>query len=151
MPPPGDVEAKSQYLRHDMKRTARFMGLEYTHPKSFVGSTHNAARLAHSFQLKDPAKGQQMIECLFKGFMVEGHDIRDKDTLVKTAEEGGFSREEIGEALNDNDAKTRLQMAVTEAKNKGVYGVPFIFVDDEAFFGVDHLPQIEKWLGEGGF
>jgi len=151
MPPPGDVEAKSQYLRHDMQRTARFMGLEYTHPKSFVGSTHNAARLAHSLQLKDPIKGQRMIDCLFKGFMVEGHDIRDKDTLVKTAETGGFSSEEIGEALVDNDAKKQLQMAVAEAKDKGVYGVPFIFVDDEAFFGVDHLPQIEKWLDEGGF
>jgi len=26
-----------------------------------------------------------------------------------------------------------------------------VFVDGEAFWGADRLPQLERWLAEGGF
>ena len=35
--------------------------------------------------------------------------------------------------------------------SRGVFGSPFIIVDGEAFWGADRLPQVERWLAEGGF
>jgi 2-hydroxychromene-2-carboxylate isomerase len=32
-----------------------------------------------------------------------------------------------------------------------VFGSPFMFVDDEPFWGADRLPQIEAWLARGGW
>jgi len=34
---------------------------------------------------------------------------------------------------------------------RGVFGAPFMFVDGEAFWGHDRLPQIDRWLATGGF
>lgn len=37
------------------------------------------------------------------------------------------------------------------AAARGVFGSPCFIVDGEPFFGVDRLPQLEKWLRTGGF
>jgi 2-hydroxychromene-2-carboxylate isomerase len=35
---------------------------------------------------------------------------------------------------------------VERALRTGVCGAPFFVVDDEPFWGVDRLPQLERWL-----
>jgi 2-hydroxychromene-2-carboxylate isomerase len=47
--------------------------------------------------------------------------------------------------------KDRLRAEVDAAVARKVFGSPYIFVDGEAFWGVDRLPQIEKWLKTGGW
>ncbi len=31
------------------------------------------------------------------------------------------------------------------------FSSPYIVIDDEAFWGVDRLEQVEKWLASGGW
>ena len=53
-------------------------------------------------------------------------------------------------ALQQPEVKALLQSASEEAIERGVFGSPYVIIDDEPFFGVDRLPQIEKWLETGG-
>jgi 2-hydroxychromene-2-carboxylate isomerase len=47
--------------------------------------------------------------------------------------------------------KDQLKAQVEGAIVRGVFGAPFMFVDGEAFWGHDRLPQIDRWLATGGF
>ncbi|HJV92926.1 MAG TPA: DsbA family protein, partial [Azonexus sp.] len=49
------------------------------------------------------------------------------------------------------ELKARLKEEVDQAMQVGVFGSPYVIIDGEAFFGADRLPQIEKWLANGGF
>jgi 2-hydroxychromene-2-carboxylate isomerase len=39
-----------------------------------------------------------------------------------------------------------LQACVASAVTKGVWGVPYVLIGDEAFFGADRLPHIARHL-----
>ena len=64
---------------------------------------------------------------------------------------GYDERLQVSGVLAGSEFKTRLAAEVDLAMARGVFGSPFIFVDGEAFWGVDRLPQVERWLAEGGF
>ncbi|HEX7157053.1 MAG TPA: DsbA family protein [Burkholderiaceae bacterium] len=53
--------------------------------------------------------------------------------------------------MQQQEIKDRLRAAVDESIARGVFGAPFIFVDNEPFWGNDRLPQVERWLAKGPF
>jgi len=55
------------------------------------------------------------------------------------------------EAAAQPALKEQLKLAVDESIARGVFGAPYIVVDDEPFWGCDRLPQIERWLATGPF
>ena len=58
---------------------------------------------------------------------------------------------ELSAVLAGTEIKARLAAEVELGLSRGVFGSPFVFVDGEAFWGADRLPQLERWLAEGGF
>jgi len=63
----------------------------------------------------------------------------------------GADRAALSEALGGDEVKARLRAVCDEALALGVFGSPYVIVDGEPFWGVDRLPQIERWLESGGF
>ncbi len=53
--------------------------------------------------------------------------------------------------MNDPAIKERLRAETEAALAAGVFGVPWIVVDGEPFWGADRLPQVERWLASQGF
>jgi 2-hydroxychromene-2-carboxylate isomerase len=47
--------------------------------------------------------------------------------------------------------KERFKAEVDLALSRGVFGSPFFIVEGEPFWGVDRLPQLERWLADGPF
>ena len=54
-------------------------------------------------------------------------------------------------ATNDPSIKERLKNETQAAIERGVFGSPYVIVDDEPFWGMDRFDQIERWLARGGF
>ena len=71
--------------------------------------------------------------------------------VVELAAGNGADREALSAALAGAVLKARLKAECDAAFGKGVFGSPYMIVDGEPFFGVDRLPQIERWLSSGGF
>ena len=44
-----------------------------------------------------------------------------------------------------------LKDGTDDAIARNIFGAPFIVVDGEAFWGVDRLDMVEKWLETGGW
>ena len=73
------------------------------------------------------------------------------DTVFDIAAQLGVDRVALEAAVNDQALKERLKGEVDHAIKIGVFGAPYVLIDDQPFFGADRLPQIEKWLETGGF
>jgi len=142
--PPGHSNAKWSYLLHDMKRTAAYMSLPFTTPKLPI-SAHLSIRLFYAVTAQQPNLSRPLVDLIFKAFMIDGRNIADPEILASLVAPMGLCREDALEAMNGTAGRTLLGAAVDEAIAHGVIGSPFIIIDGERFFGIDHLPQM-KWF-----
>jgi len=143
--------AKAAYSRLDFERSARFMGIPYRHPTHFPLATQNAARAYYWLDGEDCALARQFAHAIFRALYVDDRDISAPETVLEIAADLGVDRSILETALQSPAIKARLKDEVDQAMQAGVFGSPHVVIDDEAFFGADRLPQIEKWLESGGF
>ena len=82
---------------------------------------------------------------------MDGRDISETPVVLDIAAALGVDRDAYATAIGTQEIKDRLKQETDAAIALGVFGVPYITVDGEPFWGADRLPQIEKWLETGGF
>jgi 2-hydroxychromene-2-carboxylate isomerase len=146
MPTPLEHPAKSRYLRHDMERSAAHYGLPFRLPPGFPFSTHAAARLYYAIEAQQPDCGGAVATALFEASFAQARDISDAAVLAELAALLGYSAEQAQRAIEGEAGKAALREANAAAAARGVWGSPYWFWGDEAFFGADRLPQFERLL-----
>lgn len=142
---------KSNYYLHDFSRSARYIGIPYTHPANFPIATQHAARTFYWLHGQDCSSARAFAHAAYRALFSEGRDISDLAVVLDLARATGADPDALGEALAAPLLKERLKAECAEAITRGVCGSPFIIVDGEPFFGADRLPQIAHWLETGGF
>ena len=142
---------KGSYAACDMPRTARFLDVPFTLPAKFPVATQAAARAFYWLHDTDAAQAQRFARAVYHAYFRDGADISDPSTVVAVAKSLGVDGDALAAALNTDAVKSRLVAAVDAGMAVGVFGSPFVIVDGEPFWGVDHLAQIERWLETGGF
>lgn len=145
------IPIKGDYSRHDFARSARFHGVPFRPPERFPISTHNAARVFIWLDELDTALAKCFAHAAYRAYFVDNIDISDAAHIGAIADKLGVERGALEQALADPALKARLRADNDAALARGVFGSPFFFVDGEPFWGVDRLPQLEKWLESGGF
>jgi len=151
IPAPMGPPAKRAYFLKDMRRSAAFHGLPYSHPVKLPLSSHLAARLFHDYRGRHPREAVDgLARRLFAAFFTEQKDISDEATLLALAKETGICEAEALEAMHGQNGRALLEAAVREATDAGAVGSPYFLVDGEGFFGADRLPQLRWFLAGGG-
>ncbi|MSP83364.1 MAG: 2-hydroxychromene-2-carboxylate isomerase [Alphaproteobacteria bacterium] len=146
-----DQPLRGPYARRDLARTARELGVPFRLPDIFPINAMAASRAYYWFDSQDPAKARAFAQGVFAAIFVEGRDLGPPANVIALARDAGLAGPEIADALNDTAVKDRLRAEVDAAMARGVFGSPVIMVDDEPFWGFDHLPQVERWLTRGGW
>nr|WP_251134291.1 2-hydroxychromene-2-carboxylate isomerase [Falsiruegeria litorea] len=85
-------------------------------------------------------------DAIFEAMWVHGQKLDDPSVIQDVLNEAGLPTQEILEATQDPDVKNTLVTATTSAVDRGVFGSPFMFVDDEPFFGKNALQDIEIYM-----
>ena len=142
---------KGEYSRRDLQRTTRRLGLEFGIPEGFPHGTLPAARGFYWLGDSDPGKQKPFARAFYQSYFGEGRNVSDMDPTADIAAALGVDRDAFIAAIQDPAIKDRLKAETGAALERGVFGSPFIFVDDEPFWGVDHFDQIERWLETGGW
>jgi 2-hydroxychromene-2-carboxylate isomerase len=145
---------QAEYSIRDFARSARFLGIPYTHPANFPVSTVAAARAYYWLHGQDEDNGRlarRFAHEVFRAYFVAGKDISDVQVVLELAAKVGAGETVLEAGMSDPAIKERLRAETEAALAAGVFGVPWIVVDNEAFWGADRLPQIEHWLERGGF
>jgi 2-hydroxychromene-2-carboxylate isomerase len=146
------IPLKGDYSRRDMERSAKFHGIaDFRMPSKFPIPTQAAARIVLWTQQRDASVAVRIVHALYHAFFADDKDISDPDIAVAVAATCGIDAAAARAAIDDPAIKDALKRANDDAIARGVFGSPFIVVDGEPFWGVDHLVQVERWLETGGW
>ena len=142
---------KGPYLRQDVPRFARLLGVPFREPPVMPANSLAASRAFVWLELDDPALAKRLAQAVFRAHWGEGRDIGTPGQVAEIAAPLGVERGAMLEAVADPLIKDRLKQATAVAIERGVFGSPFIFVDGEPFWGADRLDQVDAWLARGGW
>lgn len=151
LPPNVEIPLKGDYARHDFDRTARWFGVPFRTPSPFPVATVAACRAFYWMDAQDPKRARELAMALYKSYFVEGINISDAENVVKVGASVGIDADALRAGMGEPAIKERLKAVTDEAVRRNIFGSPFFVVDGEPFWGTDRLPQVEKWLANGGF
>ncbi|MGE5649520.1 MAG: 2-hydroxychromene-2-carboxylate isomerase [Bacillota bacterium] len=144
------VPLKGDYAFRDFERTARFHDIPYARPELFPLPTQLAARaMLWIEQSQGEAKAVEFAKAVYRAYFADGKKIIDPDVIVPLASAIGIEAGALIDGANGADIKERLRVDIEAAVARGVFGSPFVIVDDEPFWGFDRFDQLEAYLKNG--
>ena len=132
-----------RYSYMDCRRQARKRGLVIRGPQKIWDSTLAAAGMLHAQRAGD-AVFRRYHDAVFERFWKRELDIEDATVIAAVLAESGAD----GAAFVEQVQAGRDEVAAISraAEANGVFGVPSFVVDDELFWGREHLPDIRAML-----
>lgn len=142
---------KGEYSRRDLERVCRHMEVPWVLPDPFPVVALAPSRAFYWLDGRDPELARRYAKAVFNAYFGEGRNISLPETAAGLAEPLGVDAGELLAAIQDPAIKERLKEETGAAVERGVFGSPFIFVDDEPFWGSDRLWMVKKWMESGGW
>jgi 2-hydroxychromene-2-carboxylate isomerase len=85
---------------------------------------------------------------IYPAFWVAGRDLGDPAVVADVLAAAGLDAAELARRAASDAVKAELRATTDEAVARGAFGAPTIFLGDAMFFGVDHLPFLDRALQE---
>jgi len=146
-----EVPLKGDYTRLDMARAARGLRIPFVVPPGFPFASVAAARASYWAKDHVPDRAKPLMQALIRKAWAEGGDISTAEAVLEAAASVGIDRATLAAALNEPAVKDRLRQEVEQAMALGVFGSPYVLVDNEPFWGHDRLDAVDRWLATGGW
>lgn len=143
---PATVPSKGRYMFQDLDRYARRYGVPLKFNPHFPINTLMLMRAVTGMQLRHPERFAAFIDCLFKALWVEGRSLDEPATVAAVLTENGFDPNEVLALTADEQVKAALKDNTEKAVQRGVFGAPSMFVDNQLFFGQDRLDFVLEAL-----
>jgi 2-hydroxychromene-2-carboxylate isomerase len=141
---------KGKYAYHDFERTARFHNIPYKRPDTFPLPTQFAARaMLWIRQAYSEQKAVEFAKAVYRAYFFEGLNISVTESVASVAASQGLDAALLTETANSVPVKERMTNEMEAAMARGVFGSPFVIIDDEPFWGFDRFGQIEAFLKDG--
>ena len=140
-----DCKNKNDYQMHEIDRFVKQHNLKkYKFNSHFPPVTIQVQRGAIAAQELNVF--EKYIECMLCAMWEDDKNISDIDVLQSVLKENGFDVGAILEIITSQSCKDKLISNTDSAVAKGAFGVPTFFLDDQIFFGKDHLYQLELYI-----
>lgn len=149
MVPLAEQGFRGDYVRRDIARLARRLGLECASATAPPGTSLALARVFHAIDLEDPALAATFAETALTATFARGERLDSVEGAQALAARLGPSAAAAAANALGPEARAALRTATQDAVAQGVFGAPFFIVDGEPFWGQDRLPLMEAWLREG--
>ena len=88
----------------------------------------------------------EYLEIILEAMWEKNLNLADIDTFQSTLSENNIDVGSIMEIITSQDCKDKLIANTTDAVNRGAFGVPTFFFENQIFFGKDHLHQLEEYI-----
>ena len=88
----------------------------------------------------------QYLDVVITAMWEDNKNLNDLDILKATLNENNMDVEAIFNIVNSQECKDRLIANTSAAVERGAFGVPTFFLDNQIFFGKDHLYQLEEYI-----
>jgi 2-hydroxychromene-2-carboxylate isomerase len=87
---------------------------------------------------------EKYVDDIYRFMWSDHRKLDDQDELVKALVEAGLPATELGTLMQDSEVKQTLVDNTTRAVERGAFGSPTFFVNDEIYFGKDRLRDVEE-------
>jgi 2-hydroxychromene-2-carboxylate isomerase len=138
------VAAKRAYGALTLRRTAAFLGVPIGQNPHFPINTLALMRIAVAAQ--HAGVFEPFHAAVYPAFWVEGLDLGDPAVIADVLGAAGLDAPRLAEQADTRAVKEELRATTEEAVARGAFGAPALFFDGELYFGVDHLPFLERAL-----
>ncbi len=138
---PSRIDYRAQELPRQAKKLGMAFNLKPAHWPT------NGAPAAYAFIAAQNAGGGDLgtlAHAIFRAVWAEEKDIAQDDVIRACLEESGFDP-----ALADSGLLVGAETYAAnleEAVERGVFGAPFYFVDDQRFWGQDRIEDLDLYL-----
>ncbi len=149
--PLAEIPLKREYFVRDIQRFARLLDVPLKLPPVMPMNSLAASRAYWWLHEKNACTAKKFARRLFRAHWGEGRDMSKPEQVAEVAAELGIDRGELIAAVQDPRIKQKLREETEKSIERGVFGSPFVIVDDEPFWGADRLDQVERWLATGGW
>lgn len=142
---------KGPYSKHDIERSTAFHEIPFRWPPKFPVYTVNACRAAVWALRAAPDQAVDLIQAIYRKAFDAGEDIGHVGPILDAAESAGLDRDAVEACIKSQDMKTYLRDWNQAAIDRGVFGSPFFFIDEEPFWGADRMEMMDAWMTRGGW
>ena len=138
---------KGEYALRDFERTARFHGIPYNRPPRFPLATQVAARaMLWTAEQAGEARAIELAQAIFRAMFVDGAAIDDEHEISRVGAAIGLDAQALAAGQDSAPVRERLRAETADALARGVFGAPFMIVDDQPFWGFDRFAQLDACL-----
>ena len=124
----------------------------------FSGGKRNRVHLAKTLRSgsnvllldQDTGKAVAFAKAIYHAYWGAGRDMSPVDAVLAVASDLGVDPSAARVATQDAAVKEQLKRETQLAIDRGAFGSPFIFVDDQGCWGHDRMHHIEHHLPHGG-
>ena len=135
--PPATVQKQDQYMFNDIQRWAEKLDLKFKMNPFFPILTVPHMRGAILAQKNDIL--EKYMQCMFDSIWVKALNLNDQEILTKVASESGMDPNDFAEGISSDETKDSLRSNTQFAIDKGAFGVPTYFLENEMFWGIDSI------------
>ena len=140
-----DIKNKNNYQFIEIERFIKQHKLvKYKFNSHFPQNTVQVQRGALAAQ--ELGIFDRYIEVILRAMWEEDKNLSDLDVLQDTLINNKLDAEAIIKIVTSQECKDKLIKNTREAVDRGAFGVPTFFIDDQIFFGKDHLHQLEEYI-----
>lgn len=115
----------------------------FTMNPHFPINTIALMRGACAMLAESPQAFMNYVDVIFKAMWEDGKNLGDPVALANVLSATDFDPQIFSEMISNVDIKEQLKVNTAAAVERGVFGIPTIFVGDEMFFGKERLRQVE--------
>jgi len=90
----------------------------------------------------------EYIDAVFMHMWEDPKKMDDKEILISAFNESGFDSGRLMDQIQDPNIKSKLISNTEEAVQRGVFGIPTFFIEEDMYFGKDTLWQIEEEISK---
>ena len=136
-------DAKRAHTELDLRRWSEHFAVPLVRRADHPRRTVLAMR---AICASEPALRVRAIHALFAAYHARGEDISDAAIVRAALDHAGLDGEALVLRADDQTVKDDLRARTALAVDRGVFGVPAMFVDGELYWGQDRLDWVEEAL-----
>jgi len=135
--PPATVQKKGEYMFKDIQRWSNKLDISFKMNPYFPILTVPHMRGAILAQKKDIL--EDYMQSMFDSMWLKGLNLNDQEILTQVASESGIDPNDFAEGISSDEIKDELRVNTQFAIDKGAFGVPTYFLENEMFWGIDSI------------
>lgn len=143
---PAEVPVKGRHMIVDIERWARRFGVSMVFNPHFPINTLHLMRGAVAMQLRSEEEFQRYVAAIFCAMFEKPRNLGLPAEVAAVLVEHHFDPAQFMDLINDPTVKDALKQKTAEAVQRGVFGAPTFFVDNQMYWGQDRMHFVDAAL-----